>query len=410
MVGPPEPLTERRLRRFPTAPAHARDTLPVYALIFTAGMVQSALAPLGPVYAADLHLTRVQVGALFAVASVSMVLVAFPIGFVTDRLGARRLTVGAAALVALSAFGQGLAHQFWLLLASRAAFGVAFGAVWTAGLAFLSDGAPLERRSSRLGATIPVTGTASSIGPAFAGILAGQFGLAVPFLAIAAAAAAIAVALSVSPTVPAPEREQRLPVARVLRAARGNRRVLGSVAIMVVAGLSGSLSFLLVPLRLKADGVSLAAIGTILGASAVLYIAASMGVTRLGPGAARPAAAGVTAAALGLALALPALSTAVVALTVFLLARAACNAAMSTIAYPLATAGAEEAGIGTGAAIGLVNAAWATSTVIAPLAGAAIAQAAGDRAAFAVLVPITLATGAWLVAVDRPIRRRRLPA
>ena len=126
--------------------------------------------------------------------------------------------------------------------------------------------------------------------------------------------------------------------------------------------------------------------------------------------AARPAAAGVTAAVLALALALPALSTAVVSLTVFLLARAACNAAMSTIAYPLATAGAQEAGIGTGAAIGLVNAAWATSTVIAPLAGAAIAQAAGDRAAFAVLVPITLATGAWLVAVDRPIRRRRLPA
>jgi hypothetical protein len=49
LVGPPERLTERRLRRFPTAPAHARDTLPVYALIFTAGMVQSALAPLGPV-------------------------------------------------------------------------------------------------------------------------------------------------------------------------------------------------------------------------------------------------------------------------------------------------------------------------------------------------------------------------
>jgi len=72
--------------------------------------VQSALAPLGPVYAAELHLSRVQVGELFAAASVAMVVVAFPIGLVTDRLGACRLTVGAAALVALSSPGQGLAQ------------------------------------------------------------------------------------------------------------------------------------------------------------------------------------------------------------------------------------------------------------------------------------------------------------
>jgi MFS family permease len=74
--------------------------------------VQSALAPLGTVYAAELHLSRVQVGGLFVAASIAMVVVTFPIGLVTDRLGARRLTVGAAALVALSSLGQGLA-QAW---------------------------------------------------------------------------------------------------------------------------------------------------------------------------------------------------------------------------------------------------------------------------------------------------------
>src|SRR5207245_10389779 len=57
-----------------------------------------------------LRLTRVQVGALFAVASVAMVVVTLPIGVVTDRLGARRLTLAAAVLVALSALGQGLAR------------------------------------------------------------------------------------------------------------------------------------------------------------------------------------------------------------------------------------------------------------------------------------------------------------
>jgi MFS family permease len=377
-------------------------------LIFIAGLVQSALAPLGPVYAAELHLSRVQVGGLFAAAGAAMVVAAFPIGLVTDRLGARRLTVGAAALVAIASLGQGLAHEFWLLIASRVLFGVAFGAVWTAGLALLSEGGAVERRSVRLGATIPVTGAASTIGPAFAGVVAGQFGVAVPFVAIAAAASATAVALALAPAVAAPEPAERPPLGRVLGSLRQSRLVQASVGIMVVAGFSVSLGYLLVPLRLKANGVSVGAIGAILAAAALLYIAASMVVTRLGEGAARPAAAGAAVALLGLALALPAVTTATAALALFLLLRSACNAAMSTVAYPLASAGAAEAGIGAGAAIGLVNAAWATSTVVGPLAGGAIAQAAGDRAAFAVLVPITLLTGAWLLAVDRPRAARAL--
>jgi MFS family permease len=370
--------------------------------------VQSALAPLGPVYAADLHLSRVQIGGLFAAAGVAMVVVAFPIGLVTDRLGARRLTVGAAALVALSALGQGLAHEFWLLLASRAVFGVAFGAVWTAGLALLSEGGAVEQRSVRLGATIPVTGAAATIGPAFAGVVAGQFGVAVPFVAIAAGATATAAALALAPAVVAPARAERPSVGRMLRAVARNRLVGVSVATVVAAGFSGSLGYLLVPLRLKANGLSVAAIGAILAGAAVLYIAASTIVTRLGERAATPALAGAAVGVLGLALVLPAVSTATAALALFLLLRSACNAAMSTVAYPLATAGAEEAGIGAGTAIGLVNAAWATSTVVAPLAGGAIAQSAGDRAAFAVLVPITLLTAVWLLAGDRPRAARAL--
>jgi MFS family permease len=371
--------------------------------------VQSALAPLGPVYAADLGLSALQVGALFAASSVAMVLLVFPIGLVTDRLGARRLTAAAAALVALSALGQGLADDFWVLLGSRAVFGIAFGAVWTAGLALLSEGGAVEERSGRLGASIPVTGAASTIGPAFAGVVAGQFGVAVPFVAIAACAAVTAVWLAVVPAVAAPEPVERVPLRRVLGGLRRSRLVTASAAVLVVAGFSGSLSYLLVPLRLTANGLPVRAIGAILACAAACYIASSVAVTRLGARAATPLAAGLAVGALGLALFLPALTTATTALVLFLLLRAATNAAMSTVAYPLATAGAGEAGIGAGSAIGLVNAAWATSTVVAPLVGAAIAQSAGARAAFAVLVPITLLTGAWLLTLDPPRVRARVP-
>src|ERR1019366_5403374 len=100
------------LRRIPPG------LLPIYGLVFVAAMVQSALAPLGPLYAAQLHLSRVQLGELFAAAGFSTLLVVLPVGVFGDRLGSRRITIGAAVLIALSALGQGLAPDFLLLLAS----------------------------------------------------------------------------------------------------------------------------------------------------------------------------------------------------------------------------------------------------------------------------------------------------
>jgi len=384
-------------------PKHISRALPVYALIFTAGMVQSGLAPLGPVYAHDLQLTRVQVGALFAASSATMLLAALPIGLVTDRLGARRLTVASAVLVAASALGQGLARDFWLLLASRAVFGVAFGAVWTAGVAFIA-----QERSSGLGATIPIAGVSAAVGPAFAGVVAGDFGLTAPFVAIGAAAALVALALARSPAVVRHEVVEGPNLRGMLRAMRGNRPVLGAVALMTAAGASISLASLLVPLRLRGNGVSVTAIGAILGVGALVYIVSAVIAARRGTRG--PAAAGWATIVLALSLTLPAVWTATASLVAFLVVRSACNAAMTTIAYPLAAAGAAEAGIGPGTAIGLANAAWATSTVVAPLAGGAIAQASSDRIAFAVLAPLTLAAGAWLIGMraGAPLRAARL--
>jgi MFS family permease len=383
-----------------------RRALPVYVLVFAAGVMQSALAPLGPVYAADLHLSRVQVGVLFAAASVTMVLVALPIGVVTDRLGARRLTVAAALLVALSALGQGLVHDFWLLLGSRALFGVAFGAVWTAGPALLVDARKAGRRSP-LGAVIPVAGASQAVGPAFAGIAAARFGLAVPFVAIAVVAAAAAAGLFFAPAPLAPDTAEPLDLRAMLRAARDNPLVLGAAAMMAAGGFSNGVTSLLVPLRLRSNGVSVGAIGTILGVAALVYLVGGVGAGRAGRRLVTPGAAGAAVLALGLSLVLPALGTATWVLVAFVLARSACTAVMSTIAYPLASASAAVTGLGAGVAIGLVNGAWATSTVIAPLVGGAVSQAAGDRLAFALLLPLVLAVGAWLVRLDG--RQGRVP-
>jgi MFS family permease len=378
-------------------------------------VLQSTLAPLAPLFADRLHLSTLQLGVLYAAAGIAILVAALPVGFLSDRLGARRVAAAAAALVAVSALGQGLAADFWLLLVSRAAFGVAFGAVWTAGLTLLAGSGSKKSRSLRLGSSIPVTGAASTLGPAFAGILAGKFGVAIPFMIIAVIAAAAAFVLWAMPvTAVAIEGERRSSVREVLGRARGSRALLGSVAIMVIAGLSGSVAFLLIPLQLKHNGVSVNAIGVLLGFTALVYIVASFGGSLLGDRGATLSAAGIAALVLCAALALPALSTATVLLAIFLLIRAVSNAAMSAIAYPLASTGGEDTGIGSGSALGLINAGWAASTIVGPIGAGAMAQAAGEQWAFAALLFLTVvATGGFVLAerrsrayVREPICRR----
>jgi MFS family permease len=376
--------------------------LPIYLLIFITGVLQSTLAPLAPLFAERLHLSTLQLGVLYAATGVAILVAALPVGFISDRLGARRVTAAAAALVALSALGQGLAANFWLLLVCRAGFGVAFGAVWTAGLTLLSGSGSKESRSSRLGSSIPVTGAASTLGPAFAGILAGKFGIAIPFVIIAVIAATTAFVLWAMPVTSfAIEQAERPSVREVVTRVRGSRALLGSVAIMVIAGLSGSVAFLLIPLQLKHDGVSVNGIGVLLGFTALVYIAASFGVSLLGDRAATLSGAGIAALVLCVALVLPVLTTATVILAVFLLIRAVCNAAMSAIAYPLASSGGEDTGIGSGSALGLINAGWAASTIVGPIGAGAVAQAAGEQWAFAVLLALTVAATGWFVLAER---------
>jgi MFS family permease len=263
------------------------------------------------------------------------------------------------------------------------------------------------RRRSALGAVIPVAGASQAVGPAFAGIAAARFGLAVPFVAIAAVAAAAAGALVVAPAALAPDSAEPLDLRTMLRAARDNPLVLGAAAMMAAGGFSMGVASLLVPLRLRSNGVSVGAIGTVFGLAALVYLVGGVVAGRAGGRLVTPRAAGAAVLVLGVTLVLPALGTATWVLVVFLLARSACTAVTSTIAYPLASAGAAATGLGAGAAIGLVNAAWATSTVVAPLVGGAVSQAAGDRLVFALLVPVVLAVGAWLVRLDR--RRARAP-
>jgi MFS family permease len=373
----------------------------LYAAVFAGEVMWSAIVPLVPAYAHRFALSPVQSGLLLASASVAILVVSVPAGIVGGRLGVRRVTLAAMAVLVVAAAGQGLAGTFWELLAARTLFGVGFGVLWTTGLAWLSE-LTGEGESRALSLTVTTAGLGNVAGPAFAGVLVQRYGLAAPFAVLAAVTAALTVALAAGRAEGGRTAPPAEPTGRALRIAFTDRRVGASLALMGLGGLLGGAVNLLVPLQLHRNGMATASIGVAFAVSAVLFIGSSAFVANLGDRAVRPgvgAAATATAAAtLGIVLG----SASTVAVVAFLLLRGPVAAVLYTITFPLGVRGGREAGIGVATMAALLNIVWALSTLVAPILAGALAQTAGDRAAYGLVAVLCLAAAPWIASARRP--------
>ena len=377
-----------------------RSVLPIYALILLETLVWIAMVPLAPTFADEFGLNGVETGMILAAASLAALVVAFPLGVLADRLGARRVTIASAVLFTLATLGQGLASEFWTLLLARAAFGVAFGAVWGAGTAWLSDSLAAERRTRALGAATTVAGIGFTLGPVLAGVLADRYDTGTPFLVAAVGAAAVTVALMVAAPFAAPS-PPRQHLRELLSLARRDTLVLAGIAIIVLIGLVGGGVNLLVPLQLKENGVSAGEIGLLFSAASAIYTVVSAIVARLGDRAATLKVGGVAALLTGLSIVLVLVSGSTPAAVAFVLLRAPPWSTMDTIIYPLAAAGAHRSALGRGSVMGLVMLGWAVASTIGPLLAGGVADAFGARAAYALMVVWCALFGLWLLRTGR---------
>jgi len=374
--------------------------------VFVGEAMWSAIIPLVPEYAHRFALSPLESGFLLASASVAILIVSIPAGMVGDRFGVRRVTLVALALIALGDAGQGVASSFLGLVAARTLFGVGFGALWTTGLAWLSEAAG-ERGSKALALTVTTAGVGNVAGPAFAGVLVDRYGLAAPFTVAAVVTGLIVTALALDTSGTGHrEASKGLPGGAVI-AALHDRLVVTSLVLMALGGMIGGAVNLLVPLELHRDGVTAAGIGAAFAASAVLFIGISAGVAHLGDRAVR-ASVGAAACAFAAAIMLiPLASTAAASVVVFLLARGPVAAVLYTVTFPLGTAGGREAGIGVATVAALLNIVWAASMLVAPVAAGAVSQAAGDRAAYAAVAALSVAVAVWIASTSPPAPARR---
>jgi MFS transporter, YNFM family, putative membrane transport protein len=400
----------------------------LYGLFLVAGVAQAAIVPLLPRMSAHFGLSSSQTALLLALPGLATLAVSVPSGIAADRFGARRVSLGAGALLCLACLAEAM-PSLAAVLVGRIVFGVAFGVVWTSGMAWLADlnDARGETAPPALGPAVTCSSLGVMVGPAVGGVLAQLLGLGAPFAVIAAATAVIVGPLALGTSAarratPPPAVEPadlplevayvQRPVSdgrgagagvspRVLLALARRPRVVAAAGALVVSGAVSSASQLLVSGGLHRLGLSTGRIGLAFSVAAVCYIAVSGVIVRLGVRAQTLKFNALTTAALAVAL-VPALAgTGTVALVMALMLTAGPRAIIGTIAYSLASQRSDDdpAHPGSdGVVFGMLNGAWAAATVLMPLVAGALEQSSGARAGYLAVIIPSCALAAWLVA------------
>jgi MFS family permease len=350
----------------------------IYGLVLASSSAQFAIVPIMPIYANRFGLSGFQQGLVLGATGLSMLAVSVPSGALSDRFGARRLTLWAGLLMAIAILAQSLASDYPALLASRLVFGIGYGVVWTAGLSWIAETVPA---GPGLGGSVASAGAGGVAGPAASGALVQYFGLAIPWLATALGFAVITIGLGLL-RMPARPAAPAASASASLRAAAADRNTMCAAAAIVTAGVTTGVSALLVPAQLHAAGASPGRIGLDFAIAGLLFVAASAVTTSAGQRAVRIRVICGSMLALAAALSPAALTAAPLAIVAMLCITTAARSVLWTVSYPLAAEGARQSSAGLGVVVGMLNGIWAATTVLGPLVAGLAMGHLSPRAVF----------------------------
>ncbi len=361
-----------------------RPFLLFYLLIFLDEVALLSIVPLVPAYTRAYNLSDVRAGALLSVSSLAIVVASVPAGRLSDRFGARIVTLVASAIAAAAMLGSAVAPNFIALLAARAAFGVGSGTIWSAGISWLSDSAAEESRDRALALVVTTAGVGSMIGPVFAGLLADHVARGAVFAVAGVPMIALVVALALSD--PGTRlRHGHQPLAEIAAGMRASPLLAGAIAIMLLGGVGDGVVNLVAPLQLGDQGLSSGEIGAVFSIASTIFIASSAAVARVGRRAVSLHLAGLMAALQAVSL-IPVLASGAVAPVVStVLVRSVSVGPPYAMAFPLGALGAARLGFGTGTVNGLMGVVWGAANFVGPLAAGVVIAGPGDRAAYALL-------------------------
>ena len=375
-----------------------RLLLLVSAIVLVDTMFYAAITPLLPRYSDELGLSKSAAGVLTAAYPAGTLLAALPGGWLAVRVGVRPTVLLGLGLLSASSVVFGLAENVVVLDTARFLQGVGGAASWAGGLGWLIAAGPPERRGELIGSAFAAAIGGALLGPVL-GAAASETSPEAAFGAVGALGAGL---LAWTLRTPAParggaERGRLLPALR-------NRTLLGGMALIVIVGLYFGVLEVLVPLRLDELGAgSLVVAGVFVvaaGLQALASPAAGRYSDRRGP---LPLVRVALAAAVVLAAAIAAVE-AVVPLVVLAIVAGPLVGMLWVPGMTILSGGAESARLEQAMGFALVNLTWSAAQTAGAGGGGALADAAGDWAAYGSVI------GVVALALVVALRVRMAPA
>jgi MFS family permease len=139
--------------------------------VFCCGLINSSIHGLSPVYATNLGFSETQLSTFMAVMIMSGLILQWPMGHLSDRVGRGPLLVFIPLIVAIVAGAMIYADSFVLILAGAGIFGAFVFTQYSLAAATANDMVTSDQRVQVAGALLITYGAGAVIGP----IVAGQF-------------------------------------------------------------------------------------------------------------------------------------------------------------------------------------------------------------------------------------------
>jgi predicted MFS family arabinose efflux permease len=358
----------------------------VTALMFLELVFFAALSPLLPELKRDLALSTIQAGVLVAAYSAGAIVGGIPAVIFAVRAGVRTTALASLVAFAAASVAFGLGQDYTSLLLARFVQGVAGAALWTAAMVWLLEAAPAQRRGALLGFAFGVSEAGAIAGPLVGGVAAAA-GRGETFVGVAVVCIVLALATSRFKPPAAVGRE-----GLALRAMISSQQIRMIVWItMIPAAILAAIS-VLAPLQQHRLGAGVGEIVATFGvaAAAGILIRPAFGrwADRHGP---RTPIRFALLASFPVVLAVPWLEDRVAVALFVALALVLTGVMWAPLMVMLSDA-CVAAGIGQVMAVGAMNLAWPPGNAAGAAGAGAIAQAAGQRWAYAAIAaPLLLA-------------------
>jgi len=354
------------------------------ALLFLELLFFGLLSPLLPELKREFDLSTSAVGVLMASYALGAIIGAALALLICTREGPRTGAVASLVAFAVSSAAFGLAPTYASLLGARFLQGVAGATCWTAGLVWLLEAGPLGGRGERLGYAFGVAETGAILGPAVGGVAA-AVGRPAAFGGVAVACLFLAL---LTLRMPAPE-----PISLVGSRVRG---MVSSSSVRTTIWLTALPATLLAALSVLGP-LQQHSIGAGAGEIAATFAVAALAGVLIRPlfgrwsdrrGPLRP----IRIALLCLfpvVLALPWADNRILVALMICWSLVLVGVLWAPLMVMLSDA-CLAAGVGQIMAVTVMNFTWPPGNVLGSAGGAAVAQAAGERTAYALLAAALL--------------------